>query len=120
MTFEQFRDACFRLALEKGCENAEVFSITGDSFSVNVLGGELDRYSVAKDNGGLNLRVIFAGKNGYAYTEILEDPESLVDRAIDNAKAFAALPPGIQARFQDIPGARTQATVLNHGRILAK
>ena len=40
--------------------------------------------------------------------------------AIDNAKAFAALPPGIQARFQDIPGARTQATVLNHGRILAK
>lgn len=88
MTFEQFRDACFRLALEKGCENAEVFSITGDSFSVNVLGGELDRYSVAKDNGGLNLRVIFAGKNGYAYTEILEDPESLVDRAIDNAKAI--------------------------------
>ena len=88
MPVEQFRDACFRLAVEKGCENAAAFSITGDSFSVYVLGGELDRYSVAKDNGGLNLRVIFAGKNGYAYTEILEDPESLVDRAIDNAKAI--------------------------------
>ena len=101
MTFEQFRDACFRLALEKGCENAEVFSITGDSFSVNVLGGELDRYSVAKDNGGLNLRVIFAGKNGYAYTEILEDPESLVDRAID-IKLTAALKNVVKLNTKDI------------------
>ena len=40
--------------------------------------------------------------------------------AIDDAKAFASLPPGIQSRFQDIPGARTKATVLNHGRVLAK
>lgn len=39
---------------------------------------------------------------------------------IDDAKAFASLPPGIQAKFQDIPGSRTKATVLNHGRILAK
>ena len=87
MTFEQFKDACFRLALEKGCDNAEIYSVSGDSFSVNVLSEELDRYSVAREN-GLNLRVLFDGKNGYAYTELFEDPEFLVDRAIDNAKAI--------------------------------
>lgn len=81
MTFEQFKDACFRLALEKGCDNAEIYSVSGDSFSVNVLSEELDRYSVAREN-GLNLRVLFDGKNGYAYTEFFEDPEFLVDRAL--------------------------------------
>ncbi len=87
MNFEQFKDACFRLALEKGCESAEIYSVVNDSFSVNVLSGELDRYSVAKDS-GLNLRVIYGGKNGYAYTEMFDDPEALVERAIDNAKVI--------------------------------
>lgn len=87
MTFEQFKDTCFRLALEKGCENAEVYCRTSDYSYVKVLGGELEQYGAAKDN-GLNLRVVYAGKNGYAYTEVLEDPEVLVDRAIDNARVI--------------------------------
>lgn len=87
MNFDQFKDACFKLALENGCENAEVFCVTTDAFSVNVLNGDLDRYDVAKEN-GLNLRVIYEGKNGYAYTEVFEDPQELVSRAIDNAKAI--------------------------------
>lgn len=87
MTFEQFKNACFKLALEKGCESAEVYCNENNSFSVNILNGDIDRYSVAKDN-GLNLRVIFGGKNGYAYTEIFENPEFLVERAIDNARAI--------------------------------
>lgn len=87
MNFESFKDACFKFALENGCENAELYSVTNDSFSVNVLAGELDRYDVAKDF-GVNLRVILNGKNGYAYTEVLEDPEALVMRAIDNAKVI--------------------------------
>ena len=54
---------------------------------MNVLGGELDEYSV-EHSFGLNLRVQFGGKAGYAYTEMLDDPKSLVLRAIDNAKAI--------------------------------
>lgn len=87
MTFEQFRDACFKSALEKGCESAEVYCGRNDSFSVNILDGDIERYKSAKDS-GLNLRVIFNGKNGYAYTEIFEAPDFLVDRAIDNARAI--------------------------------
>ena len=87
MTFEQFKDACFKLALEKGCESAEVFATSSDGFSVNVLNAEIIKYAVER-NKGLNLRVLFAGKSGYAYTEVYEDPERLVDRAIDNAKVI--------------------------------
>ncbi len=87
MTFEQFKDACFRLAIEKGCESAEVYCCKSNSFSVNVLNGDLDRYSV-ESGSGLNLRVTFEGKNGYAYTEIFEDPEFLVEKAIDNARVI--------------------------------
>lgn len=87
MNFEQFKDRCLELALEKGCENAEIYCATQDSFSVNILNGELDRYSIEKDN-GLNLRVTYNGKCGYAYTELFENPETLVEKAIDNAKVI--------------------------------
>lgn len=87
MTFEQFKDACFALALEKGCENAEIYSTSSDGFSVNVLNTEIIKYAVERDK-GLNLRVLYAGKTGYAYTEVFEDPETLVAHAIDNAKAI--------------------------------
>ena len=40
--------------------------------------------------------------------------------AIDDAKAFASLPPGMQQRFEEIPSARAKKNVLAHGRILAK
>jgi len=87
MTFEQFKDACFRIALERGCESAEVYATSSDGFSVNVLHAEIIKYAVER-NKGLNLRVLFDGKTGYAYTEVFEDPESLVAHAIDNAKAI--------------------------------
>ena len=87
MTFEQFKQACFSLALEKGCESAEVYATSSDGFSVNVLKEEIVKYAVERSR-GLNLRVLFNGKSGYAYTEVMEDPESLVDHAIDNAKAI--------------------------------
>ena len=87
MTFEQYKEACFRLALEKGCESAEVYATSSDGFSVNVLKQEIIKYAVERDN-GLNLRVLYAGKTGYAYTEVFEDPETLVAHAIDNAKTI--------------------------------
>mgnify|MGYP002624038571 CR=1 FL=1 len=87
MTFEQFKDACFAIALEQGCDSAEVYATSSDGFSVNVLGGEIIKYSVER-NTGCNLRVLFDGKSGYAYTEVFEDPQNLVAHAIDNAKAI--------------------------------
>ena len=87
MTFEQYKDECFRIALENGCENAEVYAASSDGFSVNVLNGEIIKYAIERNN-GLNLRVLYAGKSGYAYTEVFEDAEALVRHAIDNAKAI--------------------------------
>lgn len=87
MNFEQFKDLSFKLALEKGCESAEVYAADSEGFSVNVLNSEIIKYSVEK-NTGLNLRVIYGGKSGYAYTEVYDDAQNLVEHAIDNAKAI--------------------------------
>lgn len=87
MLYEEFRDKAFQIAKELGCSAAETYFQQGDEFSVNILEGELDRYIVSK-NSALGLRVQVSGKNGYAYTEALEDPEVLVKRAIDNAKVI--------------------------------
>ncbi|MBQ3108819.1 MAG: TldD/PmbA family protein, partial [Clostridia bacterium] len=87
MKFEVFRDLAFEIALTHGCTAAETYYAAGEDFSVNVLEGELDRYKVSRSS-GLGLRVQFEGKNGYAYTEVLEAPEELVLSAIDNARVI--------------------------------
>ena len=87
MDFVQFKEKAFASALAQGCEAAELYFVEGDSVSAAVLEQELDRYSVSREF-GLNLRVQLGGKNGYAYTEALEDPEGLVARAMDNARAI--------------------------------
>ena len=87
MKFEEFKNACFKIALENGCENAEVYCAEGNAFSVDALNGNIDKYMVDK-NFGLNLRVIYKGKSGYAYTECMENPEELVAHAIDNASVI--------------------------------
>ena len=46
MTFESFKEACFKAALEKGCEAAEVFFREDESFSVNVLNSEISKYTL--------------------------------------------------------------------------
>lgn len=43
-----------------------------------------------------------------------------VGGAIDDAKAFASLPPGMQQKFNDIPSQRAKNNVLSHGRLLAR
>ena len=87
MTFEEFKNALFDSALKKGCDAAEVYAASTDGFSVNVLKGDIIKYSVER-NTGLNLRVLYNGKSGYAYTEVYEDADSLVDHAIDNARVI--------------------------------
>ena len=87
MTFESFKEACFKAALEKGCEAAEVFFREDESFSVNVLNSEISKYTSAHAC-GLNLRVVFGGKTGYAYTEVFDNADALVESAIDNARVI--------------------------------
>ncbi|MEG1548074.1 MAG: TldD/PmbA family protein [Clostridia bacterium] len=87
MKLDQFRDKMFEYALGSGCGAAEVYFTEGEQFEVTVLSGEVDKYSVSRTF-GLNLRVQVNGRNGYAYTEILEEPEALVERAMDNAKTI--------------------------------
>ncbi|OQB20449.1 MAG: peptidase PmbA [Firmicutes bacterium ADurb.Bin182] len=87
MTYEDFRDRLFQTALKSGCSAAETYYVEGDTFSVNILEGEMDRYVVSKTS-ALGLRVQVKGRNGYSYTEALEDPARLVDHAIDNANVI--------------------------------
>lgn len=87
MDFNQFKEKAFETALANGCDAAELYFVEGDSFLAMVLEQQLDSYSVSRER-GLNLRVQLAGKNGYAYTESLEAPETLVLRAMDNARAI--------------------------------
>ncbi|HPE16669.1 MAG TPA: DNA gyrase modulator, partial [Oscillospiraceae bacterium] len=87
MNFTEFRDALFSASLAAGCAAAEVCLTEGEDFEVRVLDGALDSYSVSR-SAGLGLRVLLAGKNGYAYTERFEDAAALVRRAMDNARAI--------------------------------
>ena len=42
MTFEAFRDALLAVALEKGCDAAEVFAQEASEFSVEVMEQQID------------------------------------------------------------------------------
>lgn len=87
MQFDEFKASAFKLALDAGCSDAEIYYVESDNFAVNVLESEIERYSVSVSD-GLGLRVQFKGRNGYAYTEALEEPETLVKIAMDNAASI--------------------------------
>ena len=84
MTLQEFREQAFAAALRQGCDAAETYAVDGDSFTVYILDGQVDQYVSSRDF-GVGVRVLKDGKNGYAYTESLNDPEAVVARAIDNA-----------------------------------
>ncbi len=87
MNFEQYKDRAFEYALAQGAGAAEIYFFDGGGFEAVASDGELDKYSVSHEY-GLTLRVQVEGKDGYAYTEALDDPESLCKCAIDNAKTI--------------------------------
>ncbi len=87
MNFLEFKDEVFKLSKDLGCEAAELFRSYEESTEIGVLEGEVDSYTVSS-TGGANLRVVFEGKNGFAYTQEYTDPKSLVERAVDNAKVI--------------------------------
>ena len=87
MTYEAFRDALFALARENGAE-AETYCVEDESFRVRIDKQEVDTYTVSRGR-GLGLRVQKDGHDGYAYTEVFDDPESLVRQALDNASVIS-------------------------------
>ena len=84
MDRETFCKALLEGAKARGCEAAEVFSARQDGFSADVREGDLQRYA-ASGASGAGLRVQVNGRDGYAYTERFDAPETLVVRAMENA-----------------------------------
>lgn len=89
MTYNEFRKSVLDTALALGCDAAETVFVEGDSFRVGILAQEIDSYSVSRQF-GIGLRVQVDGRNGYAYTEKLDDPEALCRRALDNARVIGS------------------------------
>lgn len=87
MNFDEFKDKVFAAALSIGCEAAEAFYVESERFTVRILEQETDSYSVSR-SGGFGLRVKLGGRDGYAYTELLDEPEKLAARAADNARVI--------------------------------
>jgi len=84
MNFEEFKDRVFAYAKKKGLE-AEINFSSEYEFSIMLANGELDQYSDA-DSHSVSLKVLKDGKIGLSSTEVLEDPEKLVDEAEENMK----------------------------------
>ncbi len=87
MRFEEFKQALFAEAQRLGCEAAEAYYAKEEAFSVNVLEGEMESYEVNR-GGGVTLRVKKNGRDGYAYTERMDDPAGLAAHAADNASVI--------------------------------
>ena len=87
MTYQEFAKRAMAYASEIGCASSELYYANGESFEVNANAGEIDRYSVSRE-AGISVRVSLNGKEGYAYTERIDEPEKLVDHAADNAKCI--------------------------------
>lgn len=87
MKINEFRDAIFRASTAQGASFAEIGYSKSESFSVQVQEQAIDEYEVST-SARMSLRVLFNGKEGIAYTEVLEDAEDLVARAIDNARVI--------------------------------
>ncbi len=87
MTYQDFAKRAMEYAAKIGCESSELFYTSGESFEVNANAGEIDRYSVSRE-AGVSVRVSLNGKEGYAFTECIDEPERLVEHAADNARCI--------------------------------
>jgi PmbA protein len=87
MTYQEFASRAMEYAEKTGCASSELYYANGESFEVNANAGEIDRYSVSRE-AGVSVRVSLNGREGYAYTERIDEPEKLVDHAADNARCI--------------------------------
>lgn len=88
MEFLQFKDLLFEKAKIAGFNECEIYFSDGESMSISVYEGEVEKYNLAKSF-GLSFRGKINNKMGYSYTEILD--ESAIDMLINSAKNSATL-----------------------------
>ena len=88
MEFLEFKNLLFEKALQVGFSECEIYFSDGESISISVYNGEVEKYNLAKSF-GLSFRGKFNGKIGYSFTEILD--EAAIDMLINNAKNSADL-----------------------------
>ena len=121
MNDQAFSSQAMAAAAELGCSACELFSASGESFEVNANGGEIDRYSVSRE-AGVSVRVLFGGREGYAYTECIDEPEALVRHALDNAKCIESTddhPMQTRQAYRDVRRADSALKNLNESERIA-
>ena len=74
----------FVLAKEKGISDLELYISSKKKLSIEVFHKKVERYSVANDE-VLSARGIVNGKMGMAFTEDLQNIESVLDLIVKNA-----------------------------------
>lgn len=89
MTYQEFKKAVIGIAVEKQISDYELYYTEGDAASVEIFKEEIKSYKTESSK-GICFRCIVDGKAGYASTENLteEEAESLVIRALENAKSI--------------------------------
>ncbi len=87
MQFNEIKNILFEKALKKGFEDCEIYYVKGNSFSINIYKGEIEKYQ-NNENIGLSFRGIINGKAGYSYTENIDKSvfDFLIESAISNAE----------------------------------
>ncbi len=89
MTYQEFKEAVVRIALEKQISDYELYYTESTGTSVEIFKEEIKSYQT-ENNMGICFRCVVEGKAGYASTENLTEEEAgfLVERALENAKSI--------------------------------
>ncbi|MGL5330018.1 MAG: TldD/PmbA family protein [Peptostreptococcaceae bacterium] len=87
MEFNGFKKMLLKKGLEAGFEECEIYFTKGESLSISVYEGEVEKYNLDKSF-GLSFRGKLNGKIGYSFTEIMdfEAIDMLINNALDSAK----------------------------------
>ena len=88
MNFLDFKNLLFEKAKIAGFNECEIYFSDGESISISVYEGEVEKYNLAKSF-GLSFRGKINNKMGYSFTEILD--EAAIDMLINSAKNSANL-----------------------------
>jgi len=85
-------DKLFKVALEKGLSDVQVFLSNFNQLSIEVFEGELDKYEIS-DTSSLIVRGVYNGKMGSYVTEIMDDSliDEIIEHLIANAKVIDSL-----------------------------
>lgn len=86
MEFNLFKEKLFEEANKAGFEEYEIYYADGESLSINIYEGEVEKYKL-NTAFGLSFRGKINGKMGYSYSEILD--EEAIKTLIENAKSAA-------------------------------